>query len=70
MYKKLNLKILLILFFFLLIFVGLFYFQKKDEVKIIPPEPEIEENYSSSNVMKNVKYVSKDAKGNEYTFWH
>jgi len=26
----------------------------------------IEENYSSSNVMMDVNYVSKDAKGNEY----
>ena len=50
---------ILILFFF--------YFKSlKDEKKIIQEKENLEENTSVSNIIENVEYSSKDARGNEY----
>ena len=46
------------------IFVYSNFSQKKNIVQLKPSEPE-DEIYSS-NIIKNVNYVTKDAKGNEY----
>jgi len=65
MEKSLVKKILLILFFlFLTIFVYLNFFKK--EKVTVNENGEIEENSYNSNVVKDVNYISKDAKGNEY----
>ena len=68
MRKKIILRTLYtILFFFTLLAV--FYFNFKKEEKIITTDTiseEIEEEkYTSSNVLKNVKYAAKDTKGNQ-----
>ena len=68
MRKKIILRTLYtILFFFSLLVI--FYFNFKKEEKIVTTDTiseEIEEEkYTSSNVLKNVKYAAKDTKGNQ-----
>ena len=58
-------KILLIIFFFILvIFIySLFFKEKKITIKEIDT---VEEDNFSSNIIKDVNYISKDSRGNEY----
>jgi hypothetical protein len=64
----------IIFFFFLicLIFVAVTYFKisgndKVQKIKIDQPFVEKnKENYDNSNIIENVNYTSKDARGNEY----
>ena len=56
------LSILLIAFFFIY-----FNFFKKKEINKINTLEKIEENFTKSNIIKDIKYSSKDIKGNEYT---
>ena len=65
MRKKFVLKIsYLIIFFF--IFLLIVYFSSKDKKKIVVIEETKveEENYTSSNILKNVTYSAKDINGN------
>ena len=65
MKKKFALRIFFsaIIFFFLLFFF--FKFNNKD-TNIKEEEKLIEEEIDSSNIIKDVSYVTKDSKGNEY----
>ena len=64
MNKKILVRSFLVVFFLLaLTSIFLNYTKDNDEATY---EEIVEEKYSSSNVMKNVNYVSKDANGNEY----
>ena len=66
--KSLTLK-RLIIFFSVIIIITLivFKFYKKEEVKLIENIEPIEESFSNSNIIKDIKYTSIDLKGNEYT---
>ncbi|MDC2989675.1 LPS export ABC transporter periplasmic protein LptC [Candidatus Pelagibacter sp.] len=59
----------LIIFLIIIIIITLivFKFYKKEEVKLIKNIEPIEENFSNSNIIKDIKYTSRDLKGNEYT---
>ena len=59
----------LIFFFSIIIIITLivFKFYKKEEVKLIQNIEPIEESFSNSNIIKDIKYTSRDLKGNEYT---
>ena len=59
----------LIIFCSMIIIITLivFKFYKKEEVKLIENIEPIEENFSNSNIIKDIKYTSRDLKGNEYT---
>ena len=61
-------KIVVIILLFLII-ISLIYlfnsYQKDSSIEKIGDKTE--ENNYSSNIIKNVSYISKDAKGNEYT---
>ena len=59
----------LIIFSSIIIIITLivFKFYKKEEVKLIENIEPIEENFSNSNIIKDIKYTSRDLKGNEYT---
>ena len=66
MKKKIVLRIsYLIIFFF--IFLLVVYFNIKDKKKIVVNEKTTieEENYTSSNILKNVTYSAKDINGNQ-----
>jgi lipopolysaccharide export system protein LptA len=64
MNKKILVRSFLVIFFLLaLTSIYLNYTKDNDEAAYVEI---VEEKYSSSNVMKNVNYVSKDANGNEY----
>ena len=65
MKKKITLRIFFstIIFFFLLFF----FFKSNNNDTIIKEEDKsTEEKVDSSNLIKDVKYISKDSKGNEY----
>ena len=65
--KYLNFKVLIILIFFLIGFFFIYtnYFQKEKKNKT--PDLKIEEdNSTNSNIIKDIKYSSKDIEGNEY----
>ena len=66
--KSLTLK-RLIIFFSVIIIITLivFKFYKKEEVKLIENIEPIEESFNNSNIIKDIKYTSRDLKGNEYT---
>ena len=59
----------LIIFSSVIIIITLivFKFYKKEEVKLIENIEPIEESFSNSNIIKDIKYTSIDLKGNEYT---
>ena len=59
----------LIIFSSVIIIITLivFKFYKKEEVKLIENIEPIEESFSNSNIIKDIKYTSRDLKGNEYT---
>ena len=65
MWKK-KYKLLLGLFIFIFIFIFIFYFFKKEKIEQSVNDKKIEENFSNSNIIKDIKYVSKDLKNNEY----
>lgn len=59
-------KVILIFLFFILLLLAYFIFIKENK-PIQSDVNSIEENLYNSNIIKNVNYVSIDAKGNEYT---
>ena len=64
--KKKNLIIYLIISIFIIFFIS--YFKYSKEKNALKTEEVISEDQSyNSNIMENVIYSSKDAKGNEYT---
>ena len=66
--KSLTLKRLIIFFSVIIIIILIvFKFYKKEEVKLIENIEPIEESFSNSNIIKDIKYTSRDLKGNEYT---
>ena len=54
------------LFFLIIILVISFYFFFNKDKKKLKIDKETNEDISNSNLIKNVKYVSKDDNGNEY----
>ena len=59
-------KISLILFFFLIVILFIYLkFSKKNEIILQDPETQEEINYTS-NIIKDINYVTKDINGNEY----
>ena len=66
--KFLSYKALIILSIFLIAFFFIYFnFFKKKEINKINTLEKIEENFTKSNIIKDIKYSSKDIKGNEYT---
>ena len=63
MNKKILIRSFLV-FFFLLVLISVYLNNKKENEEAVFVET-TEEKYSSSNIMKNVNYVSKDDNGNE-----
>ena len=61
-YKKFIISILILIVFFLLYTK---YFKKEEIVKPVTSNIE-EEDFTNSNQIKDIKYSSKDLKGNEY----
>ena len=59
----------LIIFSSVIIIISLIFFKfyKKEEIKLIENTEPIEESFSNSNIIKDIKYSSRDLKGNEYT---
>ena len=59
----------LIIFSSILVIITLIVlkFYKKEEVKLIENKEPIEESFNNSNIIKDIKYTSRDLKGNEYT---
>ena len=65
--KILNFKGFIALLFLLLIFFFLnLNFQKKKEIKNINTSEVKEDDFLNTNIIKDIKYSSKDLKGNEY----
>ena len=64
MKKKLKL-ILIVIFFFGIVAFFITKFYDKKEIQVIKENIE-EETFYSSNIIENVRYESKDIKGNEY----
>ena len=62
--KKKNIIFFLIIF--LLIFILILYLKHSKEEKVTKIEKEVLEEPYKSNIMEDVSYSSKDAKGNEY----
>ena len=59
-------KISLILFFLLIVILFVYLkFSKKNEIILQDPETQEEINYTS-NIIKDINYVTKDINGNEY----
>tara|TARA_Y100001958_G_C21179463_1_gene509636 strand:+ start:654 stop:1226 length:573 start_codon:yes stop_codon:yes gene_type:complete len=65
MNKSLVIKILLILFTIILIIFIYSKLNKKEQI-VINDDTNSEDTNSNANTIKDVKYVSKDASGNEY----
>ena len=64
--KKRSIKKIILVFFFS-IFIFLAYFTLKEKESLIESDINTtEETLYNSNIIKDVNYVSKDAKGNEY----
>ena len=62
--KKRNVVFIIIFFLIILLFLYFKYLKKENVVKI---EPKNSDNTSyNSNIIENVYYSSRDAKGNEY----
>ena len=59
----------LIIFSLAIVIITFIFFKylKKDEVKLIENIEPIEESFSNSNIIKDIKYTSRDLKGNDYT---
>tara|TARA_B100000401_G_scaffold429065_1_gene362306 strand:- start:36 stop:614 length:579 start_codon:yes stop_codon:yes gene_type:complete len=66
--KSLTYKGLIIISLAIVILTIIFFkYLKKDETKLIENIEPIEENFTNSNIIKDIKYTSRDLKGNEYT---
>jgi len=65
MYKRTIVIFFGVFFLCLIIFLNNKFFKKKEIVQTNSVENEI--NTYSSNIIKDVKYISKDSKGNKYT---
>ncbi len=65
--KRLNYKVFIVLIFiFIILYFGYTkYIKKKIDVQEISEEIK-EQNFANSNIIKDIKYSSKDLKGNEY----
>ena len=64
--KKKNLIIYIAIFILIISFVSYFKYSKEKDVLKVDKVLSDEDSYKS-NIMENVSYSSKDAKGNEYT---
>ena len=64
--KKKNLIIYIVIFILIISFVSYFKYSKEKDVLKVDKVLSDEDSYKS-NIMENVSYSSKDAKGNEYT---
>ena len=65
--KRANIKLFIVLSLFLIIFFFLYLkFYKKDKLNKSENTDIKEENFNSSNIIKNIKYSSEDLKGNKY----
>ena len=65
--RKINFKLLLVLslIIFTFFFIYSIFINKKKLEQKIDLETK-EESFTNSNILKNIKYSSKDLKGNEY----
>ena len=64
--KKKNIKKSILMFFFSILLLLVYFTLNKKDKLIQPNINAVEENLYNSNIIKDVNYVSKDAKGNEY----
>ena len=64
--KKKNINKGILMFFFSILLLLLYFTLNKKDKLIQPNINAVEENLYNSNIIKDVNYVSKDAKGNEY----
>ena len=64
--KKKNIKKGILMFFFSILLLLVYFTLNKKDKLIQPNINAVEENLYNSNIIKDVNYVSKDAKGNEY----
>ena len=65
--KRLSTKLFIVLSLFLIIFFFLYFkYQKGIEEKKNTDLEIKEENFTNSNIIKNIKYSSKDLQGNKY----
>ena len=60
-------NIIFIIIFFLTIFIFLYFKFFKNEKVVVTEIPNSEDVSYNSNIIEDVYYSSKDAKGNEYT---
>ena len=60
--KALRVFFIITIFFFLFII----FFKENSKKEIIEKEIKVEEEIQESNIIKDVSYISKDSKGNEY----
>jgi lipopolysaccharide export system protein LptA len=60
-------KKIIISFFFLFLLIIIYISKKYQTDKISEVKIEQNENLSNSNIIKNLKHISKDTNGNEYT---
>jgi len=59
-----------IIYFFFIALIIIFYLSHKYKVnKISETKINLEENFSNTNIIKNIKHISKDSKGNEYIIY-
>ena len=65
MEKKLILRVFFITLFFVLLLISFYKFNNKEDLTE-KKLPTVEEKIDNSNIIKDVSYSSKDAKGNEY----
>tara|TARA_X000000368_G_C22882088_1_gene645762 strand:- start:113 stop:688 length:576 start_codon:yes stop_codon:yes gene_type:complete len=65
---KKKIKIFFIFFFLIILTISaILYLNKRATIKKIEiPEEKLEDISSNSNILENVRYVSRDTKGNEY----
>ena len=64
-----NKKFMRIFILILILFLTIFYSYKKffkEEKKIVTETSETDQDIYNSNIINDVKYISKDARGNEY----
>ena len=58
--------VILILFFMIVVLIALFFKNSKKNQIVSVDTKEVEDSYNS-NIIENVEYLSRDARGNEYT---
>ena len=64
-YKKIRILFILTIFLSSFFFIYTIYFQKEKTNQITNLEVE-EDNFINSNIIKDIRYSSKDISGNEY----